>query len=272
MRSHTAWLASYPKSGNTWVRALLDALQRGTGPSLARLDPLGQGDSMDPALGVPVGELSDAERATMLRTSWAVGSSPHTAYVRRKTHNAWVAADDGYPIPWQPAGAKAIYIVRDPRAVAVSWAHHLGVSTQDAVDLMAHGSPDDVRLGPTSRDVLTTWSGHVRSWLHDCDLPVLLIRYESMIKRPDIELTRMAEFLDVRHTVDDIQRAVDACSFTTLAAREIVEGFAEASAPGRAFFRRGEADSWRYELEPQLGDRICRDHGAVMEELGYQRD
>lgn len=270
MHSRTAWLASYPKSGNTWVRALLSALERGTAPSLRRLDPTDAGDSVSPALNVPLGDLSDTEAAALLRTSWAAPSPAGRSYARRKTHHAWVPAEDGYPIPWQPEGARAVYVVRDPRDVAVSWAHHLGVPIADAVQIMAA----DVRpqRGPNRTDVLSSWSGHVSSWLHACELPLLLVTYESLIASTGAQLQRMADFLGMPHTPAQIDAAVEACSFTTLAAREITEGFAEAVIPGRAFFRRGEAGSWRAELPSDLAARICHDHGAIMAELGYRVD
>lgn len=267
--SRTAWLASYPKSGNTWVRAQLDALESGDQPDLNGLMRFGTHDRMDTDLAFPLGDLSDAEAAGILRLSWAIGGDRHDgAYVRRKTHRPWLDAADGYPIPWQPTGAKALCIVRDPRAVVASWAHHLDVSLAQAAQIMSETGT----TGPINahgEEGNNSWSTHVTSWLDDCTLPILLVRYEDMIASPEVELARMADFLSIDVTSEQVSDATRSCEFSSLAAREIFEGFSEAAGQGKAFFRRGEADSWKWEVPTDVLDRICHDHGTVMERLGY---
>lgn len=265
--SSTAWLASYPKSGNTWVRAWLDALQRGQAPDLMRL-PVN--DGMDPRLGLSTGDLNREQTAAMTRLSWTTACPDDAACVPRKTHHAWVAGPDGFPIHWQPSGARAVYLIRDPRAVAVSWAHHARVSIDESVAFMAADVRPPIWDAAKTRDVLRSWSHHVRSWTSQRDIPMIVVTYESMASQPAVQLTRIAKFLELERSPAQIDAAVEACSFVTLATREIFEGFAEATAD-RAFFRRGEVDSWRQELSPELAARIAEDHGEVMEEFGYER-
>lgn len=272
MNSRTLWLASYPKSGNTWVRAQLDALVRGSAPDFSAMDSAGEGsnDQMDLTLDLPVGGLSQAETVAALRLSWVLGQPAGTRYLRRKTHCAWLPDGDAWPTPWQPQGAKAIYIVRDPRAIVTSWAHHLGVSAERTAEIMA----DDLQRERADhlaegRGLLGSWSRHVTSWLHDCTLPLLVVRYEAMLAEPEVQLRRMAEFADIDATADQIAAAVAACDFNQLAAREIVEGFVEAPARDRPFFRRGEADAWKVELSPELTQAVVDRHGETMREIGY---
>jgi hypothetical protein len=99
---------------------------------------------------------------------------------------------------------------------------------------------------------------------------MIVVSYESMAAQPAVELTRIAEFLGFERSPEQVDAAVEACSFVTMATREIFEGFAEATGD-RAFFRRGEVDSWREELSPELAARISQDHGEIMEEFGYER-
>jgi len=66
-----------------------------------------------------------------------------------------------------------------------------------------------------------------------------------------------------------LQAAAEAASFGAWAAQEIVHGFIEAPRADRPFFRRGEADGWRRELDPGLAEAVERDHGTVMHRLGY---
>ena len=267
--SNMAWLASYPKSGNTWVRTWLDALQRGQAPDLNRLSGRNLGDGMDSSLSLSIGDLSPEYSASIMRLSWATARPDGAQYVLHKTHHAWVPGPDGFPIPWQPEGAKAIYIMRDPRSVAVSWAHHAGITMEESVAFMA----DDVRPPiwdhATSADVLSSWSNHVRSWTSQRDIPMIVVSYESMASQPAVELTRIAEFLGYDSSPEQVDAAVEASSVVTLATREIFEGFTEAIGD-RAFFRRGEVDSWRYELSAKLAARIAKDHREIMEEFGYE--
>lgn len=272
-QSNVVWLASYPKSGNTWVRTLLQALRTDSEPDLNALDSSGTHDRMDLRLGAPLGDLADAEVAAMLRLSWAMASTSHgpgghPAEVLRKTHHGWLPGGDGYPIPWQPEGARAIYVVRDPRAVLASWAHHRGHSFQQTVEVMR--TSQSLTRGDLSGGVgAPSWTEHVRSWLDDCPLPLLLVRYEDLLADGVSELRRISDFLDVEASDESIARAVERCSFMNLAAQEIVEGFREAASRDRAFFRRGTADAWREEVPTELADAICRDHGATMDRLGY---
>jgi len=267
--SATTWLASYPKSGNTWVRAQLDALESGQQPDFNSLNKSGTHDRMDSSLGVPLGDLSDAETASMLRLSWAVYRPSHGAVIRRKTHRSWSVAADGFPIPWQPPHAKVIYIVRDPRAVVASWAHHLGVGMEEAVEVMGMTKVENGLPDAHGEQDLVSWSEHVTSWLDDCTLPLLMVRYEDMLLEPERELARMADFMDMSTTAEDIANATQACEFSSLAAREIFEGFSEAARPGASFFRRGEAEAWKWEVDAETIDRVCLDHGPVMKLLGY---
>jgi len=278
----TVWLASYPKSGNTWVRAQFDALASGREPDLNGLSRSSASDAMDARLGLALGDLSEAEVAAALRLSWALGAcaegrpipdgvAPHASRPRvlRKTHRAWLPAADGVAAPWQPPDAKAIYIVRDPRAVVVSWAHHLGVSIDEAAAMMADPGAAVRRADTHGAIELASWSRHVTSWLDECSLPVLLVRYEDMLARPHEELARMAGFIGEEASEERIVAAVESCSFATLAVREIAEGFREAADPHRAFFRRGEAEAWREEAPADVITRVESDHAAVMQRLGY---
>jgi aryl sulfotransferase len=268
MSGRTAWLASYPKSGNTWVRAWLNSILRDSAPELNRLSLRDAHNVMDPSLGLSIGDLSPEAISAMMRLCWATGEAQDNGFVCRKTHHAWVEAPDGYPISWQPEGAKAVYIVRDPRAVAVSWAHHAGVSLEKSVEQLATDVRPNTWNQPRPHDMLSTWSNHVRSWTSQKDIPVHVVTYESMVRDPATQLTGIAQFLEIDHTPAQIDRAVEECSFANLATREIFEGFVEAIGD-RAFFRRGEIDSWREELPTELAERVVQDHSEVMKEFGY---
>ena len=264
------WLASYPKSGNTWVRLLLNALEHGPDFQWSRQD--GPHDAPELTQGMAMSAADPAQTAALLRLTWARSDTTTGRPRRRKTHRPWGQAADGYPWGQLPGGrSRAIYVVRDPRAVTVSWAHHTGRSHEDAVADLATLNPGFFEWGGSEDPgwIEGSWSGHVTSWLDQQDVPVLLVRYEDLHERTAHELVRMADFVGVPHGDDLVADAVARCEFRALALRETLEGFVEAAASDRVFFRRGEVDSWRHELSPELADRVRADHGDVMERLGY---
>ena len=270
---HTAWLASYPKSGNTWVRTLLDALVFDDDPNLNGLDRSGGNDGIQGWLGISVSGLSEAEAIAVERLSWVNAESSHMAYFLRKTHHAWTIAADGFPARWQPRGARAIYVARDPRAVAVSWAHHNGVSHAMSVASMA-GETESRVTGLSSnlramQEGLGSWSSHVNSWRDQQALPLYFLTYEQLSADPVTTLASLAQWLEIDTDRAACTRAVERCSFNRLAVREVETGFVEAASVERVFFRRGLTDSWRDELSPELAARIEEDHGPLMRELGY---
>ncbi len=273
MKSNTAWLASFPKSGNTWIRALLNALESDSLPNLNSLDS-GRSrahDAVNPSLGLSLSELSEAEAIAVMRMSWSVDSNLATSYTRRKTHQPYTFAADGFPARWQPEGARAVYILRDPRAIAVSWAHHKGTTNEDSVRSMARADALVVRLGHEAHGGYdwVTWSEHVEGWTSQTDIPTLVLTYENLVAETVGCLRQIAEWLDIPYTEEKLARAVEHCSFHNLAAMEIVEGFSEAASVERVFFRKGQINAWRTELSPDLIAQIESDHAIIMKRFGY---
>ena len=96
-----------------------------------------------------------------------------------------------------------------------------------------------------------------------------MVKYEDLFANPRDVLVKVVAWLDIPASDGVLDEAVEQSSFDRLAVQEALTGFAEAVAPNRAFFRRGTADAWKDELEPELADEVARDHGTVMRRLGY---
>jgi hypothetical protein len=274
--SGTVWCASYPKSGNTWLRALLTAHASGGTVDINDLDGGDQPGAhamLFDLLGLGVSALAPDDVEPLRRLTTELGNADAGAPVFRKVHDAYGPACDGVPRILPEHTRLVAYIVRDPRAVAVSWAHHLNVTHEAAVEIMrtrppsaAFGSP---WLSGESGYRLGTWSEHVESWIDQRDLPVELVRYEDLVVDAAAGLRRVLEAAGMDVRPDLLEAAAVACSFDALATQEILGGFIEAPRADRPFFRRGEAASWQRELSPALVASIERDHGPVMERLGY---
>jgi hypothetical protein len=273
------WIASYPKSGSTWLRALLANLERGrTAP--AAIDRLGATIAssrgwFDGATGVEAAELTHAEvdvlRPRVYERSAASGDDGGPRF--HKIHDAFGRPSDGEPLIPVGATRGALYLVRDPRDVCASYAHHSSWDLDTTIGRMADeqhafGHQTD-RLSNQLRQRLSSWSGHVRSWLDNGRVPVHVVRYEDLRAKPAETTAAALSFAGLDRERGAIERAVDWSRFERLRAQELEQGFTEKPAATRPFFRHGAAGRWREELTPGQAARIVRDHEAVMRRLGY---
>jgi len=271
-------LCSYPKSGNTWLRAVLVEIAGGDGslqlrdglpfrvlPARRYFDDLMGADSSDLTMAE-----TDAARAAYCR---AVAKSPDLPRIW-KVHDCFHAPQPNTEPPFPPdALAAVVYIVRDPRDVAVSFAHHLNKSVDEAIAKMADETTR-MALGRAGLRTqlpqhLSTWSDHVESWLDAPGLNLHLMRYEDMIEHPAEVFGKAVRFLGFDCDDAKLGRALAACRFDVLQAREAQEGFRECPPDVGNFFRRGIAGGWRDSLTVEQERCIVAQHGRVMRRLGY---
>ena len=273
------WLAGYVRSGTTWRRALLANFL------VARDEPVGINDtkkalpgpnSCDPVLferltGLVASDLTqdeaDALRPAVYRA--LAGYSEMRLYC--PAHDAFLNTPAGEPLFPDDATCGALYAVRNPLDVAVSWAFYLGIDFERAVNDLCNpshhiGHPEWPRL----REILGDWSSQVESWQR-APFPVLTVRYEDMLADPMGELGRMARFLGLEGAADQarLRRAVDFAGFANLRSNEEREGYGNYLKQGRRFFRSGKAGGWRRHLTSAQAGRLVDAHGQVMTALGY---
>jgi aryl sulfotransferase len=274
------WLASYPKSGNTWLRTLLsNYLSESASPvPLDRLTggPIASARSwFDDWAGVEASALDPALVARLRPEVYRKMAADSPGLRFMKVHDAWSLTDAGEPMFPVDATAGVIYVVRNPLDLVGACAHHWGVSDATAVDRLGDAETPVAagRLTEQLPEHLGSWSDHVRAWTVQSGLRLLMVRYEDLHRAT---LTTFSEVLSFcGYAVDDLRlsAAVGASRFESLRAQEQREGFAERSpqAPG-PFFRRGAVGSWRDELGPELARRVVDTHGETMAQLGYETD
>lgn len=271
------WLASYPKSGNTWMRLALWALHHGRAIDFADFVgwiPVGGSRAVfDEVLGVESSDLTEAEIEALRPRLMEILAGEATAPMLRKVHDAWVRTPAGEPLFPPAVTLGAVYVVRDPRDVAVALTHHAGMTIDEAIALL--GAPDAwlvTSARTTGRHLvsrLLSWSQHVESWLDAPDTRVLPVRYEEMLDDMPAVLGEVAAFLDWQAPPEAVAAAVEATRFERLRDEETRRGFREKPPVSPRFFRRGEAGGWRDTLTNRQAERIERDHGSVMARLGY---
>ncbi len=271
------WLASFPKSGNTWMRAFLHNLFSNRERSFDVNRMAGELLQSDGALmwfqmldRRPLAEWSPEDVASMRPRVNELIARAQKGSVFCKTHNALMTIC-GYPTINLAVTSGAIYIVRNPLDVAVSFADFMGFGVDDAIEHMATDNletPHDPAMNNVGI-ILGSWSQHVESWTGNPNPRLHVVRYEDMLDHPSKTFGATARFLGLKPSRQRLLRAIRNSSFKALRRQEDQRGFKEKPPTQEKFFRRGTAGHWRQELTPEQVERVCSQHRVQMERFDY---
>jgi aryl sulfotransferase len=270
------WLASYPKSGNTWLRVALASLLSGRPADINAMPYVSvianSRANFDKALGIDSADLTIEQETNLRPRACEIWAMEAAQPLYCKTHDAYRRTPAGEPLFPTAATFGAVCVVRDPRAVAVSLANHLAEPIDKAIARMADAaagfSSSGPRLSPQLFQRPGRWRDHVESWL-GAPFPVHLVRYEDMHGDPHAAFAGIAAFLGLPSDRERIAAAVEAAAFPRLQAQERSSGFIEKLTQAAAFFREGSVDGWRRTLLPEQTARIVAEHGDIMRRCHY---
>jgi len=273
------WLASFPKSGNTWFRTFLtNFLRNADAPAnINDLDgaPIASARTMvDEAIGYDTGELTFDEVDRLRPDAYRhfAREAKETPYM--KVHDAYTFLPDGQPLFPPDATQCALYFLRNPLDVCVSFAHHSGLEQFDDI-IRRMNDPDsafckaDVAEPNQLRQRLLSWSDHATSWVDAPNQRVLPMRYEDMKQQPEATFGAAIRFLGLPDDPARIKKAIEFSRFDELRKQEEKSGFDEKLAKAKSFFRKGETGSWREALTAEQVARVVADHTAAMRRFGY---
>ena len=185
-----------------------------------------------------------------------------------KTHNALVM-DRGSPTINPAVTSGAIYIVRNPFDVAISYGHHMSATTDDAIKQMGTRGFETRVTEKSVYEVYGTWSQHVLSWTRKPNRALFVMRYEDMHSDPERTFGELARHLLMSPDSKQLQTAIDLSSFDKLQKQEEESGFREKPKKAERFFRKWQPDQWKTELTKAQIDRITSDHREQMQRFGY---
>jgi hypothetical protein len=227
------FVASYPRSGNTWLRFMLFEILLGQSPSFNHVDKV-------------VPDIGKHGKASPVLPN-------HGRLI--KTHE-----------PYRREYKKAIYLVRDARDVALS-----EFAYQKALGLAGHDFDDFLqRFLRGAVNPFGSWTAHVNSWMSAKDegrAPILLVRFDEMRREPEVSLGKMMEFLGVPVDAEVIHRAVANNSVEKMRDQEKLNPV-KASAKGR-FIRSGAVEGWREKFTDAQAQIVQQCAGNVLSKLGY---
>ncbi len=272
------WLASYPKSGNTWFRVFLTNLfnykdQPADINNLAISLIASSRNVFDEVTGVPSSELSFTEILNLRPDVYKHLSSQAKEPVFQKIHDAYIITSRKEPLIPYEATKGVIYFIRNPLDIVVSFAYHSACSFDKMIQMMNDPGymfcRNSQKMYNQLSQKLFTWSGHVKSWTEQSILPVHIIKYEDMITHPFETFKKAIQKLNLNKTDEDISRAMQYSNIKELQKQENEKGFSEKSSKSVSFFRKGKPGSWKEELNQSQVKQVIRDHNEVMQRFGY---
>ena len=290
------YLASYPKSGNTWCRVFITELRRLAGLDSAEAIATAQGSErelrlnrdlatgsimssrhwLDDQLGI---DTSDLRWAEIDRVRGRIGHQRalYSECLRyHKVHDAFFSSDSmGRPVVPVEECRGAVVVIRHPADVAVSLSHFFSWDLERCVAFLLNEEAalcrSSKRGGQQVRQFMGSWASHVCSWVDQQEIPVLLLRYEDLLIEPIQHFSQLAAFLELPIDDELIKQAVKNTSFEKLKAKEKAEGgFRERPDGCERFFRSGRSGEGREQLAPDQNERLETGFKAILQRFGYQ--
>ena len=276
------WLASYPKSGNTWVRHFLASLiysnQGKVG--LEKLGFIMQYPKRDQFEKL----VTNLDDFNQIKKNWInsqnlINSDNKLSIF--KTHHALCSlGKDNFTDKKNTLGA--IYIVRDPRNVISSILYHFNLSnTEEALNFIQR---EDTFIGNVKNKVnyplhtlIGSWKTNYNSWKFS-GKNFLLVKYEDLILNPNTEFRKIANYItnttNIKFSEEQIKKGIDESSFENLQKLEDKNGFIESikdpeKKRKKKFFNLGPRNDWKKSLDKKFVDEIENSFKDEMKELGY---
>jgi hypothetical protein len=276
------WIASYPKSGNTWMRVYLYHLMRimrGLPRAENDLHELDKSSTYEARLYGLFEQFLDKPLVTATedevhqirpQVQAAIAERTHGVALV-KTHNV-MGQMNGVPVIDLRVSAGTIYVVRDPRDIAMSLADQLGGSIDQAIDILSTSGFRTKNTAEAAYEIWGSWSEHTFSWTVKPHEAVIVVRYEDMADKAEETFSAVAAHLQQTPTMEQVSEAIALSSFDKMRALEEAHDFRETPETAERFFREGKSGGWREKMTPEQIQRIVDDHGEQMEKFGYLAD
>ena len=275
---NTIWLASYPKSGNTWFRVFLtNLLSNSDTPAnindLAEASISSSRKIFDEYTGLSSSDLTNDEIDKLRPDVYRLQSEESNELLFKKVHDKFYFVDDNKPLFPPEISKGVVYLIRNPLDVLVSFAYHSARPVDKMIKVLNNPNyafcDKNDKLQNQLRQILGSWSDHVRSWTEQKLIPVHVIRYEDMINKTFDSFNAAVHFLGIQKTDMEIKDAIQKSDFKILVSQEKEEGFKEKMIKSKSFFRKGGIGDWRNHLNEEMKNEIINNHKYIMKKYGY---
>ena len=281
------WIASYPKSGNTWLRALISAYYYSKDGIFNQsiLNNIGQFPEKRHFLdfNYDSGNVTDTAKL-WIKSQEKINKDKKIRFF--KTHNTFGKVNN-CDFTNKDNSAGCIYIVRDPRNVITSLENHYEMNHEEALKWITnlnkyiydvHKIKED---GYSNFQFISSWSMNYKSWRVQKKIPIKIIQYENLLKETYVVFKDIIEFinktLNIKEEVnrDKLKNSVNSTYFNKLKSDEKKNGFVEA-VPSKKnerkipFFNLGPDNDWRKILDKDQQLNLTKIFKEDLIELGYE--
>ncbi len=294
MNKNIFWISSYPKSGNTLVRAILTGLffskegkvefedmkHIGLFETTRRLNFI---KSINEEDFYNLGDLK------VLSKYWQKIQTNQELKIEKgfgflKTHSCLVSIKNNL-FTNKDITKGYIYVIRDPRDLSISWAHHSNYGIDQSIDFLSNPlsvlkwiNKSKYSLVPKNifpLQFISSWSEHVKSWTeNDIGIPKLIIKYEDLIMDKELIIKKIIKFFDenfgvkINNPNKRLENILKTTSFSYMKNMETKNSFDEAM-PWVDFFREGKKEQWKKILTKEQKLKIEKNFKNYMLKFGY---
>ena len=280
------WIASYPKSGNTWLRVLISSYYYTKDGVFKEevINNIGQFPEKRHFVDFDYNQniLMDTSRF-WVRAQEKINSDKKLRFF--KTHNAFgTVNNNSFTDARNSIGA--IYVVRDPRNVITSLKNHYELDNEQALKWMlnennyiydVHNFKQD---GYSDFQFISSWSTNYKSWKVQKKIPIKIIKYEELLNETYFVVKDLIEFIN--NTINNkekihkekLKKSVNSTLFDKLKNNEMKNGFSEAITSKKGnkkipFFFLGPKNDWRKILDDDLKNKLNDVYKQNLIELSY---
>ena len=272
------WIASYPKSGNTWIRSFLSSYIY-TNDGTFNFNLLNKIDQFPllkyyNKINLYPKNLSEAAQGWV--TAQQVINLDNKIHFM-KTHNA-MCTINGNPFTNKENSLGAIYIVRDPRDILISYSNFLNMNYSETLNELTRKNNtsflnDTVDTKNIVGSLMGSWSENFNSWEKYNLTKKIIIRYEDLISNPYETFLKIITYLNNLYGLEinkkKIQMSIESTQFVNLQNLEKRNMFFEKSKNTKVFFREGKIKQWEKKLDIKMINKIKEKFSKEMIKLGY---